>query len=299
MPLFEIGPDQLIPFRRVNAGPDLYESEIEDLMWSNLDQFVGVPLFPLARQPIVEGGIRPDIVALDTQGHVYVIEIKRDIDRRQLAQCLEYAGWARNATLDELANLFHGGSEEFFVQWIEFTQTTAPVLIQRPPRVVLVARTFDARTDSALSYLTENDLPITVLGVTVYTDSAGRRFIDVAADHEGEIEEVRVVEPNSSPARYEVDGRRVQVSDLIDGDLLAVGDELSWTRPRLGEHYRATVGANGELILEDGRAYSSPSRAAIEAAGVAAYDGWSAWRDPSGLLLSELRTELLGTDSAE
>ena len=29
MPLFEIGDDQLIPFRRVPAGPELYEEEIE------------------------------------------------------------------------------------------------------------------------------------------------------------------------------------------------------------------------------------------------------------------------------
>jgi len=93
MPLFEIGDEELIPFRRVQAGPELYEAEIEELMWANLDQFVGEALFPLARQPVVAGGIRPDIVALDRNGHVYVIEIKRDIDRRQLAQCLEYAGW--------------------------------------------------------------------------------------------------------------------------------------------------------------------------------------------------------------
>ncbi|MEZ5380990.1 MAG: hypothetical protein R2754_04245 [Microthrixaceae bacterium] len=99
MPLFEIGDDELIPFRRVHAGPELYEQEIEGLLWANLDSFIGVQLFPLARQPTVGDGIRPDIVALDAEGHVHVIEVKRDIDRRQLAQCLEYAGWARNAVL--------------------------------------------------------------------------------------------------------------------------------------------------------------------------------------------------------
>ena len=51
MPLFEIGDEELIPFRRVIAGPDLYEQEIEALLWSNLDAFVGIPLFPVARQP--------------------------------------------------------------------------------------------------------------------------------------------------------------------------------------------------------------------------------------------------------
>lgn len=293
MPLFEVGTDELIPFRRVQAGPGLYESEIEDLMWANLEQFVGEPLFPVARQPTVGDGIRPDIVALDAAGHVYVIEIKRDIDRRQLAQCLEYAGWARNAALDELAGLFHEGSDEFFAQWIEFTETASPVIVKRPPRVVLVARDFDPRTSSALSYLTENDLPIKVLGVTVYEDSKRRRFIDVAGDHEIDIE----VEPETlgreAPTRFEIDGRRIEIADLIEAELLQVGSQLTWIRPRLGETYVVTVGENAQIMLDDGRAFSSPSRAAKEAAGIAAYDGWHAWRTSENKLLSDLRDELL------
>jgi hypothetical protein len=43
---------------------------------------------------------------MDSSGRVVVIEVKRDIDRGQLAQCLEYAGWARSASLDELGSLY-------------------------------------------------------------------------------------------------------------------------------------------------------------------------------------------------
>ena len=32
MPLFEIGNDELVPFRRVQAGQGLYEQEIEELL---------------------------------------------------------------------------------------------------------------------------------------------------------------------------------------------------------------------------------------------------------------------------
>ena len=91
--MFEARDDELVPFRRVKAGPDLYEQEIEELLWHNLEAFVGEPLFPVARQAAVGGGLRPDIVALDSEGHVHVIEVKRHVDRSQLAQCLEYAGW--------------------------------------------------------------------------------------------------------------------------------------------------------------------------------------------------------------
>jgi hypothetical protein len=46
---------------------------------------------------------------LDPCGRVVVIEVKRDVDRNQLAQALEYAGWATAISLDEFARLFHGG----------------------------------------------------------------------------------------------------------------------------------------------------------------------------------------------
>ena len=252
-----------------------------------------MPLFPVARQPTVSDGLRPDIVALDDAGHVHVIEVKRDIARAQLAQCLEYAGWARSTSLDELAAMFHDGAEAFFDAWVEFTDTKAPQLIQRPPRLVLVARDFDGRTDAALRYLAENGLPITVLGVTVYQDREGRRFVDVGADHEPEIPENGDGGGPVSPKRYQIDGHRVVVSDLLDAGLIKPDTPLTWARPRIGKTYKAQVLSTGDIRFDDGRTYSSPSRAAREAAGIVAYAGWHAWSVPDGQTLSGLRAELL------
>ncbi len=297
MPLFEIGDNELVPFRRVQAGPELYEEEIEGLLWADLEAFLGEALFPISRQPRIADGLRPDIVALDADGRVVVIEVKRDIDRKQLAQCLEYAGWARSANLDEIAEIYHGGSEAFFPAWVEFTSTSSPQLIQRPPRVVLVARDFDERTDGALSFLTDSDLPISVLRVTVYTDQGGRRFIDVEADHEPDIETPDDSSTKSSPTQYKIDGRRVEVADLLDAGLVAEGDELVWTRPRLGETYSARILDTGQIQISDGRSFATLSRAAIEAADVPAYDGWAAWHLLDGRSMRVLRDEFLRTNA--
>ncbi len=299
MPLFEVTEDELIQLRRVQAGPELYEAEIEALLWSNLDSFVGVPLFPVARQPKIGAGLRPDIVAIDGDGHVHVIEVKRDIDRGQLAQSLEYAGWARNTNLDELAGMFHGGTEAFFAAWAEFTGTAAPRLVQLPPQLVLVAGAFDDRTDGALSFLMENGLPVTVLPVTIYRDQDGRRFVDVGADHELELPEpVAGRGGGSNPARFKFDGRRLTVGDLLNAGLLEAGAALSWTRPKIGRTYSAKVLETGQIQLDDGgRVYASPSRAAKEAAGVVAYDGWQAWCTSDGKLLAELREQLLASNA--
>ncbi len=294
MPLFEIADDELVPFRRVQAGPALYESQIEDLLWSNLEAFIGVPLFPVAQQPELGENLRPDIVALDVDGYLHVIEVKRDVDRGQLAQCLEYAGWARGTNLDELAGVFEAGTEDFFSAWMEFTDTETPRLVQRPPRLVLVARDFDARTDAALSYLIENNLPIIVLPVTVYEDQQNRRFVEVGADHELAIPGAAVGGMRATgPNRYKIDGRMVTIADLIDAGLLEPGTKLQWKRPRKRELHKAEVLESGKIKLDDGREFSSPSRAAREAANIVASRGWSVWRTEDGTLLADLRNQLI------
>jgi hypothetical protein len=104
----------LLPVRDVAPGPDLYGKEVEDLAWNNLELFAGEALFPLCRQAALPGGGKPDILALDSVGRVWVIEVKRDVDRHQLSQALEYAGWARSTNLDELAALYPSGVAAFF-----------------------------------------------------------------------------------------------------------------------------------------------------------------------------------------
>ena len=121
---------------------DLYEEEIEGLLWSNLEEFTGDTLYPIARRAKLPSGGIPDVVALDKSGRVVVFEVKRDIDRKQLAQCLEYAGWARQTNLDELAGMYHDGSSAFWEGWQEFTESSTPVVVNPHPRLVLVARDF-------------------------------------------------------------------------------------------------------------------------------------------------------------
>ena len=153
MPLFESVDGQLRPMRPVRPGADLYEAEIEALIWSNLEAFYGTDLFPIARQPTIATGGRPDVLAIDEAGQVVVVEVKRSIERSQLAQCLEYAGWARRTNLDELSGLYHGGPEQFFADWLEFTGTPTPMVINPSPILLLVAQDFDSRTSDALDFL--------------------------------------------------------------------------------------------------------------------------------------------------
>lgn len=91
-----------------------------------------------------------------------------------------------------------------------------------------------------------------------------------------------------------LDGRRVQLLDLIDAGLLAAGDVLEFNRPRAGQTHTAVVTEEGRLRLEDGREFAAPSRAAVEAGEVRSIDGWLVWvHQRTGQPLAQLRHEVL------
>lgn len=302
MVLYELDDGALSAIPRVRPGPELYEREIEDLVWDDLEAFTGTPLFPVARQARIAGSGIPDILALDEDGAVVVIEIKRDVDRAQLAQILEYAGWARLTNLDEIARIYarddtHRGDTAFFGDWQTFTETATPRMIEPTPKLYLVARDFEPRTRSALDFLRENGLPITVVPVTIYADPSGRRIINIDADRD------LSATPRTPSTVTDAGGRSrtataaaqtVSVLDLIEAGLVQADEPVEFVRPRLGERYEAVILADGSFRLSDGVVQDSPSRAAMHAADLAAYNGWRAWRVPrlGGTKLFELREQL-------
>ena len=296
MPIYQVAPDGLQPYQRLMPGADLYEKQIEALAWADLEAFTGEALFPVARQPRIPGGGIPDIVALTASGSVVIIEVKRDVDRGQLAQVLEYAGWARLTSLDEIAALYnlgqtHRGPDHFFTDWMEFTDTTTPVTITAPPRLYLIARDFQGRTRSALDFLEENGLPVAVIPVTMYTDPSGVEVINIDAEHEPTLKVDTGTRTSKPPIT--IDGQRVTVSDLISDEVLNAGEPVVFIRPRLGETHEAVINSDGTFTIGNGTTWNSPSLAAIHAADVVSYDGWHAWKVPrlGNVRLHDLRVQ--------
>jgi hypothetical protein len=70
----------LLPVRDIAAGPEPYEKEVEELPWNNVESSAGEALFPLCRQAALPDGGKPDILALDSVGRVWVI---RPSDRQR------------------------------------------------------------------------------------------------------------------------------------------------------------------------------------------------------------------------
>lgn len=297
MPIFQMDQNALVPFKRQAIASGVYEHEIELLLWDNLEELTGDNLFRVARQAILPAGGKPDIVALDETGRVVVIEVKRDVDRGQLAQTLEYAGWARTTNLDQLAGLYHGGPGAFWDDWREFTESASPVLVQKDPRLVLVARTFDQRTFDALQFLMQHKLPIKLLKVAFYIDTAQNRILNV--EWEAEPEATWVQPGGGGPAPRDSGGAGGSHGSYLEVTLAEVAAavttpaDLVWKRPKKGQEFKATLLDGGIIRVADGKDYKSPSGAAMAVAAVVSYDGWYAWRVvSSGKTLDQYRRDV-------
>jgi hypothetical protein len=254
VPIFELDANSVLPFRQQAIAAGVYEAEIEDLLWDNLEELTGDNLFRIARQPVLPLG-RPDVIALDADGRVVVIEVKRDVDRNQLAQALEYAGWARGVGLDELAKRYHGGAQAFWDDWMEFTKTDVPRLVNAAPRLVLVARTFETRTYEALEFLLQHGVPIKLLRLAFYVDevAGGRRFLNVEWESEPEISPAgtAAAPPVAAPVptvavSHGRDFRDVTLAEVAEQ--VVTPAQLVWHRPRRGETHRATLLAGGRSL---------------------------------------------------
>lgn len=94
--------------------------------------------------------------------------------------------------------------------------------------------------------------------------------------------------PASGASRKQIKGT---VADLLAAGLVTAGAPLIFKRA--GKTAEATVTSEGQLVV-DGKAYGSPSRAAADALGLKATNGWVSWElaNQTGVTLADLRAQL-------
>ena len=83
--------------------------------------------------------------------------------------------------------------------------------------------------------------------------------------------------------------------------LLRAGERIEYRRPKEGKVFVAGLTPEGNIQMEDGRTFSSLSRAAATLAGVGALPDWEVWLAPErgGRRLMDIRDEFLASVSKE
>src|SRR5204863_8340435 len=101
---------------QVPRGAIASEERLEEIIEAKIDILGLGNLFHIGRQVITDFGKRVDLLAIDGQGDLHVIELKKDRTPREVvAQALEYGFWITSLSFEAIRELYakHHQGDDF------------------------------------------------------------------------------------------------------------------------------------------------------------------------------------------
>jgi hypothetical protein len=149
------------------------ETRLEAILERDI-AILGLDVMLIGRQVRTSSGKRIDLLAIDSQGHLCVIEVKKDRTPRDVAaQILEYGSWICKLTYEEISSLFalSGKKQKFEEAYSEYFGQSPPEELNEEHRLVLVASDLDQSTEQIVSYLSEQfGVPINAVFFRCFKD---------------------------------------------------------------------------------------------------------------------------------
>jgi hypothetical protein len=217
MRLWRIQGDHTIPLVASGIGE---EERLELLITQDVDVVGLGSLMLIGRQVITDHGSRIDLLAIDEDGTVYVMELKRSRTPRQVvAQALDYGSWVRRLSAERLAHIFETSSfahgRTLKAAFAEHFDVLLPEIINESQRLVIVASELDASTQRIVEYLLEDyGVPVNVVFFHYFRDGdaeyLGRSWLRDPAIAE---ERTRASETKRTPGEWNGQDYYVQFGD--------------------------------------------------------------------------------------
>ncbi len=145
-------------------------------------EILGEPLLIIAKELILPSGKRLDLLAVDKQGALVVIELKRDDSGVDVGwQAIKYASYCDNFTEDEIykhfAEYLGTDDDDAQVKIEEFIDCEPEDLNQRQ-RIILVANKFHSEVISAVLWLRDSEIDIACIRLAPHRDQSGGLFVN-------------------------------------------------------------------------------------------------------------------------
>ncbi len=154
--------------------------EAERKLESAIDKDISIidpDLMVIGRQIPTSFGKYIDLLAIDSEGHLAILELKRDRTPREVvAQALDYASWVQNLTYDEIKQIYsqYDTTMEFELAFEEKFGGALPEAINEEHRILIVASALDNSTERIVNYLTSNyGVPLNAVFFQYFKDREG------------------------------------------------------------------------------------------------------------------------------
>ena len=161
------------------------ESALQQIIADDIS-VVDSRLMVIGREVMTQYGGRVDVLAIDADGNLVVIELKRNRTPREVvAQILDYGSWVRNLTADEIAESFidyqvrylKTGTPKSINDAFQERFGTVPDKLNSSHQLIIVAGSLDPSTERIVNYLMEDyGVEINAVFFRVFEDDE-RRYL--------------------------------------------------------------------------------------------------------------------------
>jgi len=151
---------------RVQPSVISSEGRLEEVIETRLEILGLGHLMMIGRQVVTSFGKRIDLLAIDGEGDLHVIELKRDRTPREVvAQALEYGFWIQNLSFEAISELYakHHDGDDFDSAFTSHFETEMPEAINTTHHLAVVAASLDSSTEQIIEYVRGYGVPINVL----------------------------------------------------------------------------------------------------------------------------------------
>lgn len=173
-------------FTRVSSNSLDKEERLEEFLLQD-PNVLGQPLLVIDRQITTPEGNRLDILAMDSDGNLHVVELKRDRTPREVtAQTMDYASWVRHLDYDDVKSLYEDSDDhdDTFETGFDdkFRPNDAgtpqgPDEVNEEHTLTIVASELDGSTQRIIEYLSDEfEVPINAVRFNYYQED-GREYI--------------------------------------------------------------------------------------------------------------------------
>lgn len=150
------------------------ERKLEKVLAQNLE-ILDPGLLLIGSQITTDYGKIIDLLAVDSQGDLIVIELKRNRTPREvIAQLLDYASWVQSLTYEKITSFYsdNRSGEKFEQAFSEQFGIDPPETLNENHRLVVVASELDNSTERIIDYLSSGfGVPINAVFFRYFQDS--------------------------------------------------------------------------------------------------------------------------------
>lgn len=139
---------------------------------------LGEPLLVIGREVPTPYGTRIDILAMDGEGNLHVLELKRDRTPREVvAQILDYASWTSELPREEIRDIArrHLGTD-LETAFDDTFGASLPDELNSEQRLTIVAASLDSSSERIVGYLRTFGVPINAVFFS-YLEDEDRRYL--------------------------------------------------------------------------------------------------------------------------